>query len=330
MSYQSKYTGQEIDELLDSIGQNVTYTKINTDRIQGSGTTHTLSESIKNFDFILVEADLLVTTSGNANRASSIIILSETIPVGDIHTHTYRLACDTADNSTTNWRSDIIFGFTSETAIGIGVNTTGSAVSSNRIFGISNVYGVKIGSSKGDSAPTGNIISFMGTIAPTGYLVCDGAELNIADYPKLASHFELQFGSKNHFGGNGSTTFAVPDLRNEFLRGYHGDKEEQLSDEIGIHQDATKHNNIYVSNYGKSLYSPNYYYADASDPTHNTNSAKNQDSTTKLSDLGTDASKYNIAAVNNMSVRTNSSYSASYANYTSRPTNVAVLYCIKY
>ena len=62
--------------------------------------------------------------------------------------------------------------------------------------------------------PVGTIISFMGTIAPEGFLTCDGAVLNITDYPKLASHFETQFGSKNHFGGDGETTFAVPDLRN--------------------------------------------------------------------------------------------------------------------
>ena len=72
--------------------------------------------------------------------------------------------------------------------------------------------------------PVGNIISFMGTIAPSGYLICDGAEVNIADYPNLANHFETQFGSKNYFGGNGTTTFAVPDLRNEFLRGHGEDR----------------------------------------------------------------------------------------------------------
>ena len=97
--------------------------------------------------------------------------------------------------------------------------------------------------------PVGTVIAFMGTIAPTGFVFCDGSELNIIDYPNLANHIETQFGSKNYFGGDGITTFAVPDLRDEFLRGYHGDKDNQLSGEIGIHQDATQHANIYISNY---------------------------------------------------------------------------------
>lgn len=67
--------------------------------------------------------------------------------------------------------------------------------------------------------PIGKIISFMGTIAPSNYLVCDGTEYNIADYPKLAEHFITQFGLVNYFGGDGITTFAVPDLNNKFLKG---------------------------------------------------------------------------------------------------------------
>lgn len=42
---------------------------------------------------------------------------------------------------------------------------------------------------------------------PPGYLPCDGRELNVADHPLL---FERIGG---RFGGNGTTTFALPDLR---------------------------------------------------------------------------------------------------------------------
>ena len=67
-----------------------------------------------------------------------------------------------------------------------------------------------------EDSPIGTVISFMGTTAPSHYLVCDGTVYNIADYSDLADFIQTQFGSKNYFGGNGTTTFAVPDLDNEF------------------------------------------------------------------------------------------------------------------
>ena len=174
--------------------------------------------------------------------------------------------------------------------------------------------------------PVGTVIAFMGTKAPKGYLICDGTEYNITDYPKLANHFTEQFENIAYFGGDGINTFKVPDLRNEFLRGYHGDKDNPLSGEIGIHQDATQHANIYISNYGKSLYSPNYDYSNVG----NTNKFDAADTQMKLKDMGSDSSEYNIATVNNLASNTNISYAESVSKYTSRPTNVAVLYCIKY
>lgn len=95
------------------------------------------------------------------------------------------------------------------------------------------------GPSGPDGNPLGTVISFMGLTAPDGYLACDGAVYNIADYTELAFFFRAQFGAENYFGGDGVTTFAVPDLRNLFLRGYHGEAEEQVSGEIGQRQEGT-------------------------------------------------------------------------------------------
>lgn len=73
--------------------------------------------------------------------------------------------------------------------------------------------------SAGDTIPIGTLHHFLGTAAPDGYLACDGAEYNIADYPALANFFEAQFGSANQFGGDGETTFCIPDLQGRFLFG---------------------------------------------------------------------------------------------------------------
>lgn len=74
------------------------------------------------------------------------------------------------------------------------------------------------GSSEG-GAPIGHILAYMGTTAPNNYLICDGIELTIADYPELSQHIQEQFELVNFFCGDGTEPFAVPDLRGEFLRG---------------------------------------------------------------------------------------------------------------
>ena len=65
--------------------------------------------------------------------------------------------------------------------------------------------------------PVGTIITVLGLNAPTNYLECDGSVYNISEYADLANYIENQFGTKNHYGGNGTTTFAVPDLRSNNL-----------------------------------------------------------------------------------------------------------------
>lgn len=45
------------------------------------------------------------------------------------------------------------------------------------------------------------------------WLLPDGTVHLIADYPKLAAHYAAVYGSANFHGGNGTTTFAVPDTR---------------------------------------------------------------------------------------------------------------------
>lgn len=172
---------------------------------------------------------------------------------------------------------------------------------------------IEIVGSRGPAGPDGNpigtIISFMGISAPDDYLVCNGATHNISDYPSLANFFKTQFGTINHFGGDGTTTFAVPDLRNLFLRGYHGLSDEQLSGDIGEKQEATAVPNVYAGSDSIVIRSPKDSYS----------SPKNVDSSIKTSG----GSRY--ASGNAwISDTANGTY-----QYTPRPVNTAVLYCIK-
>ena len=66
----------------------------------------------------------------------------------------------------------------------------------------------------------GMIASFAMTTAPTGWLVCNGAEYAIATYGDLYTAIGTTWGTlTNGSGGTGTTHFRVPDLRGAFLRG---------------------------------------------------------------------------------------------------------------
>lgn len=153
----------------------------------------------------------------------------------------------------------------------------------------------------------------MGTVAPKHYLICDGAKYSITDYPYLAQHMIDSFGKVNYFGGDGVNTFAVPDLRGEFLRGTGTAlRNTGTGGDVGEHQDGT----ISPMIGGKEA-------AILWLPTDDGTQAWPQNVDKYLKEEGnTDKGKY----INKEGTWDNNSIT----HYTSRPTNTAVLYCIKY
>ena len=63
------------------------------------------------------------------------------------------------------------------------------------------------------STPVASVLSYAAANAPSGWLLCDGRTYSFAAYPTLAN---LLLGT---YGGNGTTTFAVPDLRGRTVAG---------------------------------------------------------------------------------------------------------------
>ena len=59
----------------------------------------------------------------------------------------------------------------------------------------------------------GQVLLFAGDYAPKGWALCDGSLLNIADYPELF----IVIGTA--YGGDGTTTFGLPDLRSRVAVG---------------------------------------------------------------------------------------------------------------
>lgn len=67
----------------------------------------------------------------------------------------------------------------------------------------------------GSTQPAGSVIYVAKNSAPTGYLKANGAAVSRTTYSALFAAIGTTFGA-----GDGSTTFNVPDLRGEFLRGW--------------------------------------------------------------------------------------------------------------
>lgn len=159
--------------------------------------------------------------------------------------------------------------------------------------------------------PLGSILPYMGNTAPINYLICDGEEYNITDYKKLADFIKENFGSYNYFGGNGTTTFKVPDLRGEFLRGAgtNSHTNQGSGASVGEHQDGT--NNVSVQANNNSTL--NFYFSGSAI------SLSNVDSWT--GGTATSRTYYNKGGT-----ATNGLINPS---YTSRPTNTSVNFIIK-
>ena len=88
-------------------------------------------------------------------------------------------------------------------------------------------------------SPIGSIIPFGGTseVVPSGWFLCDGRAINRTEYSVLFDIIGTNFGE-----GDGSTTFNIPDLRGEFLRGAGTNSHSSQGNggTVGQHQDATE------------------------------------------------------------------------------------------
>lgn len=59
-----------------------------------------------------------------------------------------------------------------------------------------------------DIVPTGTVLDFAGSTAPSGYLVCDGSAVSRTTYSALFTVISTTYGA-----GDGSTTFNVPNAK---------------------------------------------------------------------------------------------------------------------
>lgn len=80
------------------------------------------------------------------------------------------------------------------------------------------------------SIPSGTVVDFGGSSAPSGWLLCDGTAVSRTTYAALFGVIGTSYGA-----GDGSTTFNLPDARGRVSvgQGTHGDV-NSLSDNDGV------------------------------------------------------------------------------------------------
>ncbi len=78
------------------------------------------------------------------------------------------------------------------------------------------------------SLPTGSMVDFAGTVAPTGYLVCNGTAVSRTTYANLFAIVGTLWGP-----GDGSTTFNLPDFRRRVSVGSGGVGTGTLGNAVG-------------------------------------------------------------------------------------------------
>ncbi len=91
--------------------------------------------------------------------------------------------------------------------------------------------------------PVASIFYLATSTVPSGYLECNGANVNRTTYANLFALIGTTYGT-----GDGSTTFTLPDLRGEFVRGWDHSRGIDTNRSIGTSQAAS-----YTAVAGESL-----------------------------------------------------------------------------
>ncbi|BDW88208.1 phage tail protein [Thalassospira tepidiphila] len=120
------------------------------------------------------------------------------------------------------------------------------------------------GGSGGGSLPVATILPFAGSVAPEGFMICDGAELLAAEYADLFTAIGTVYGV-----GQAAGSFKLPDLRgrapigagqgdgltDRVIGAVDGEETHQLTiDEMASHSHS--YGAVHQSDYGMSTFGP--------------------------------------------------------------------------
>jgi microcystin-dependent protein len=115
------------------------------------------------------------------------------------------------------FNSELGMGLYRETQNVMGVAINGAAVAKFSTTGVDVAGGIARNGTAIAEVPVGTILDFAGITPPSGYLVCNGQTVSRTTYAALFAVLGGTWG-----GGDGSTTFHLPDLRRRVAIGSGG------------------------------------------------------------------------------------------------------------
>lgn len=104
----------------------------------------------------------------------------------------------------------------------------------------------------GASAPVGSVSAHAASSIPVGWLECNGAAISRNSYASLFNAIGTAYGP-----GDGSTTFNVPDLRGEFIRGFDNGRGVDISRTRGSAQSSAVSSHAHALPLASSAYAVN-------------------------------------------------------------------------
>ena len=174
--------------------------------------------------------------------------------------------------------------------------------------------------------PSGSVFCMAVATVPSGYLECNGAAVSRSTYAVLFAVIGTAYGT-----GNGSTTFNLPDLRGEFVRGFDNGRGVDSGRSIASSQSSQfgQHNHNVSASSSSSVTDPGHKHT----MNFNLGNLISSGGAFGMKDSGT-ADRMNTATTG-ISVSTSTSISQSNRGGTSnssetRPRSIAMMYVIKF
>ncbi len=178
------------------------------------------------------------------------------------------------------------------------------------------VWRVKDLAAEGDGVPVGTVIPYAAAVPPPGYLECNGSAVGRATYKELFAVVGTIYGA-----GDGTTTFNLPDYRGEFLRGWDHGRGVDAGRELGRGQEATR-----IPNLG-------FLKADSTSAILLGPSSAEMVNSAQLgvacSDGNINSSSMAGYFTTGLTITQYPNNGYSHKTFSTRPRNVAVMYCIK-
>jgi len=181
-----------------------------------------------------------------------------------------------------------------------------------------------------NGVPSGAVFCVAVASVPTGYLECNGAAVSRTTYAALFAFIGTSYGT-----GNGSSTFNLPDLRGEFIRGFDNgrgvDSGRSVASPQGSQNDSHNHS-VSLTTSTASLtgtinkISETYASGGGSATGVFTKGSSAQASNTPSRVDSSPAGSVSMDASHNHSVSGNT---ANQGGNESRPRNIAMMYIIK-